>query len=62
MLKSQSLVVYLKLYRKEVKILTQPKLDNNIMGVITQFQLKIPIFFGYVLNFPRVSKFVPMLL
>ena len=23
----------------------------------TKFELKIPIFFGYVLNFPRVSNF-----
>ena len=33
---SQSLVVYLKKYRRLLEILTPPKLDNNILGVITQ--------------------------
>ena len=39
MLKSQSLVVYLKhieLNSIQLKILAQPKLDNNILGAITQ--------------------------
>ena len=27
----------------------------------TNIELKIPIFFGYVLNFPRVSIFCPIL-
>ena len=28
----------------------------------TKFELKIPIFFGYALNFPRDSKLLPILL
>ena len=39
-------------------MVTPNKLDNSILRCNhTTFQLKIPIFFGRVLNFPRVSTF-----
>ena len=34
----------------------------NLRTKYTKFQLKIPIFFGYVKNLPRVSKLLPILL
>ena len=40
-----------------MKILTQLKIDNSILGVITKFQSKILIVVRYVLNFSRVPRF-----
>ena len=34
--------------------------QQGLRCMITQFQLKIPIFFGYVLNFSGVSNFLPV--
>ena len=48
MLNSQNLVVCLKNVES-----TSPKLDNNILGVITQSF----IFFRYALTFPRYQNF-----
>ena len=62
MLNSQSLIVHLKNIEGTV-------IENfNLTQVRQQYlrcnykknQLKIPIFFGYVVNFPRVSKFTGM--
>ena len=53
MLNSQSLVVYFKNIDDSSIQVRQQWIRCNY----TNIELKIPIFFGYVLNFPRVSNF-----
>ena len=54
MLKSQSLVVYFKnIETGENSNSTQVR-EQYLVCDYAKFQLKIPIFFGYELNFPRL--------
>ena len=62
MLKYQSLVVYLKISKAGENSSPAHVRQQYVRCNYTKFQLKIPIFLEYVLNFPRVPKFVPVLL
>ena len=55
-LNSQSLIVYLKILKVIKNSISTQVGQQYFRCNYTKFQSKIPNFFVYVLNFPRVSK------